>query len=89
MCQLKEGKDLATDSDLQNLVTGTILRQTMPFTFEIVMSRLVKSIEESQFQDQIDKVRKVCLRTLEGMLMSDCIRPDRKVQQYQLSRRII
>ena len=44
MCKVKEGKDVKTKGDLQNLVTSVILRQTSEFTVDDIYFKRIKHV---------------------------------------------
>ena len=60
---IKYGIDVKTNSDLQNLVTSVILRQTDSFTEETIFSEVLKKLDGSVFANSPD-VKKRCDNTL-------------------------
>ncbi len=50
MCRVKKGAQLTSDSDLQNLVTATILRSTEPYSVESLTIKIQLDCEGSPLQ---------------------------------------
>lgn len=77
MCKVKTGALVQTDTDLQNLITSIILRQTKPFTKETIEEQLLSKLEGSVFSTENKKreqALKTCKRTLKFMMLSSSIR---------------
>ena len=59
MCNVKEGKDVKTKGDLQNLVTSVILRQTSEFTVDNIYNGTLARLIGSDFYDSLE-VKQLC-----------------------------
>ena len=56
MCRVKKGAQLTSDSDLQNLVTATILRSTEPYSVESLTVKIQLDCEGSPLQITPQKI---------------------------------
>lgn len=73
MCRIKEGADIRTAADLQNLVTSVILRQTETFSIQDVCLRIKDKATGSSL-DNLEEINKRCLETISALYLIDCIR---------------
>ena len=83
MCNVKEGKDVKTKGDLQNLVTSVFLRQTSSFSVEDIYNGVLARLKGSNWYDN-PEVRQYCEDTLTTLFINDCIRHD-ECGKYKLS----
>ena len=77
MCKVKTGAEVQTAADLQNLVTSVILRQTDPFSKEMIKDQVLSKLEGSEFlsdEENQAQVLRTCERTLKFMVLSSSIR---------------
>lgn len=72
MCRVKEGADIVTVADLQNLVTSVILRQTSTFSIQDVSTRVRDKAVGSQLCD-LEEINKRCKETVSALYLIDCI----------------
>lgn len=63
-----------TDGDLQNLVTGIILRQDKPFTNDEIIEQVTEKLHGSYFETEGEAVKQKVLRTIQYMWMGGCLR---------------
>lgn len=73
MCRLKEGSDIKTYADLQNLISGIILRQTTEFSLEEIC-RQVESKANGFHLNDSGEIHKRCTETLSALYSIDCIK---------------
>lgn len=83
MCRIKEGADIKTTADLQNLVASVILRQTTDFSLEDVCHRVEIKAEGSQLNNS-KEILKRCSETISALYLIDCIRSIEK-NRYKLT----
>lgn len=78
MCKVKTGSSVKTTSDLQNLVTGTIFRESASFTISEIQNRVLSHLDGSRFKDDEHSwiVEKMCEQTVKTMGLSDDIYED-------------
>lgn len=72
MCRIKEGADIRSFADLQNLVTSVILRQTTTFSLKDVCERIQEKATGSSF-DGTEEITKCCLETISTLYLIDCV----------------
>ena len=72
MCNVKEGKDVKTKGDLQNLVTSVILRQTSEFTVDDIYNGTLARLVGSDFYDSLE-VKQRCEDTISTLFIIDCL----------------
>ena len=72
MCNVKEGKDVKTKGDLQNLVTSVILRQTSEFTVDDIYNGTLARLGGSDFYDSLE-VKQRCEDTINTLFIIDCL----------------
>lgn len=72
MCNVKEGKDVKTKEDLQNLVTSVILRQTSEFTVDDVYNGTLARLVGSDSYDSLE-VKQRCEDTISTLFIIDCL----------------
>lgn len=72
MCNVKEGKDVKTKGDLQNLVTSVILRQTSEFTVDDIYNGTLSRLAGSDFYDSLE-VKQRCEDTIGTLFTIDCL----------------
>lgn len=73
MCRIKEGANIKTEADLQNLVASVILRQTTAFSLEDVCNRVETKAVGSQLNNS-KEIMKRCSETISALYLIDCIR---------------
>lgn len=56
MCRVKTGAQLTSDSDLQNLITATILRATEPYSLESLTLQIQDDCEGSPLHISTKKI---------------------------------
>ena len=72
MCNVKEGTDVKTKGDLQNLVTSVILRQISEFTVDDIYNGTLARLVGSDFYDSL-KVKQRCEDTISTLFIIDCL----------------
>ena len=72
MANVKEGKDVKTKGDLQNLVTSVILRQTSEFTVDDIYNGTLARLAGSDFYDSLE-VKQRCEDTISTLFIIDCL----------------
>lgn len=72
MCRVKEGAEIKTAADLQNLVTSVILRQNKPFSIQDVCCRIIDKAIGSKLNNE-EEIRKRCYETISALYLIDCI----------------
>ena len=72
MCKVKEGKDVKTKGDLQNLVTSVILRQTSEFTVDDIYNETLARLVGSDFYDSLE-VKQRCEDTISTLFIIECL----------------
>ena len=72
MCNVKEGKDVKTKGDLQNLVTSVILRQTSEFTVDDIYNGTLARLVGSDFYDSLE-VKQRCEETITTLFLINCL----------------
>jgi hypothetical protein len=50
MCKVKIGKDIICKSDLQNLITASILRESEPYSIKSMLSKVENECEGSPLE---------------------------------------
>ena len=83
MCNVKEGVNVKTKGDLQNLVTSVFLRQASSFTVEDVYNGILDRLKGSDWYNS-PEVKQCCKDTLTTLFINDCIRHD-EYGKYKLS----
>ena len=83
MCRVKVGNSVVSNSDLQNLVTSVILRQTSTFSVEDITGIIKRMLIGSSFQDTAE-VAKRCEKTISVLYLNDCLRTTES-GQYKLT----
>ena len=83
MCNVKEGKDVKTKGDLQNLVTSVFLRQTSSFSIQDIYNGVLARLKGSDWYES-QEVRQRCEETLTTLFINECIRHDED-GKYKLS----
>ena len=73
MCNVKEGKDVKTKGDLQNLVTSVILRQTSEFTVDEIYSGTLARLIGSVFYDSLE-VKQLCEESIDVLFLINCLK---------------
>ena len=73
MCRVKDGANVISNADLQNLVTSVILRQTSTFSAEDICAKIQGKLIGSRFKDSIE-VSKKCEETISTLYLIDCLR---------------
>lgn len=73
MCKVKQGALVATEADLQNLVTSVILRQTSDFTVGDICKRTNDSLLGSAFADS-EAIMHHCYETISALYSIDYLR---------------
>ena len=73
MCRIKEGADVVSEADLQNLVTSVILRQTSAFSAQDICAKIRDKLTGSRFKDS-DEVNERCDETISTLYSIDCLR---------------
>lgn len=73
MCRIKEGANIKTAADLQNLVASVILRQTTAFSLEDVCHRVATKAEGSELNNS-NEILKRCSETISALYLIDCVR---------------
>ena len=63
MCNIKQGANVKTIGDLQNLVTGVILRQTSEFSIDDIYNEVRARLTGSDYYDS-SEVRQRCEDTI-------------------------
>lgn len=71
---MKTHADIRTEADLQNMVSGTILRQSAPFTQSDLMDQIVRNIEGSPLLHVESTADEFCARTIKYLELSGCLR---------------
>ena len=84
MCKVRVNAEVKTESDLQNLVVSTILRQRKPFTLQDIQKSVVQNLEESPYCTDL-LVDKLCENAIMRLSLSDCIRTERGVHSLSMS----
>lgn len=69
---VKEGKDVKTKGDLQNLVTSVILRQTSEFTVDDIYNGTLARLAGSDLYDSLE-VKQRCEDTISTLFIIDCL----------------
>lgn len=72
MCNVKEGKEVKTKGDLQNLVTSVILRQTSEFSVDDIYNGTLARLVGSDFYDSLE-VKQRCEDTIGTLFSIDCL----------------
>lgn len=72
MCNVKEGKDIKTKGDLQNLITSVILRQTSEFTVDDIYNDTLARLVGSDFSNSLE-VKQRCKDTISTLFIIDCL----------------
>lgn len=72
MCNVKEGKDIKTKGDLQNLITSVILRQTSEFTVDDIYNDTLARLVGSDFSNSLE-VKQRCKVTISTLFIIDCL----------------
>ena len=75
MCNVKEGVNVKTKGDLQNLVTSVFLRQTSSFSVEDIYIGVLARLKDSDWYDSPEVIQ-YCEDTLTTLFINDCIRSD-------------
>lgn len=77
MCKVKEGADVQTKGDLQNLITSVILRQTSMFSSEDIYQAANTKLVGSGFQN-CRETEKRCKDTISALYLIDCLKSEGK-----------
>lgn len=72
MCRVREGADVISKADLQNLVTSVILRQTSTFSAKEISDRIRLKLEGSRYYDS-HEVEERCRETISTLYTINCI----------------
>lgn len=72
MCNVKEGKDVKTKGDLQNLVTSVILRQTSEFSVDNIYNGTCARLVGSDYYDSLE-VKQRCEETITTLFLINCL----------------
>ncbi len=75
MCNVKEGKDVKTKADLQNLVTSVILRQTSEFSLDDIYNGTLARLVGSDFYDS-SEVKQRCENTINTLFIINRLKSD-------------
>ena len=81
MINIKEGKDVQTKGDLQNLVTSVFLRQSTDFCQSDILSGLNKRLEGSEWFGN-PEVETMVKETLHILFINDCLKNSDKGKGY-------
>lgn len=73
MCNVKEGINVKTQGDLQNLVTSVILRQTSEFCVDDIYNAVRAKLTGSVYYDS-SEVRQRCEDTINTLFIIDCLK---------------
>lgn len=73
MCNVKEGKDVKTKGDLQNLVTSVILRQTSEFSVDDIYNGVRVRLTGSEYYES-PEVKQRCEDTINTLFIYDCLK---------------
>lgn len=73
MCNVKEGRDVKNDGDLQNLVTSVILRQTLEFSVDDIYNGVRDRLTGSDYYDSLE-VRQRCEDTIHTLFNINCLK---------------
>ena len=71
MCNVKEGRDVKNDGDLQNLVTSVILRRTSEFSVDDIYNGVRDRLTGSDYYDSLE-VRQRCEDTIHTLFTINC-----------------
>lgn len=83
MCNVREGADVRTKGDLQNLITSVILRQTSTFSFADIYQAANRKLAGSEYQNR-QEIEKRCKDTISALYLMDCLKSEGK-GQYSLA----
>lgn len=83
MSNVKEGKDVKTKGDLQNLVTSVILRQTSEFSIDDIYKGTSAKLVGSDYYDSME-VKQLCEETLNTLFIINCLKRNQH-GKYQLA----
>lgn len=73
MCRVKVGADVSSSSDLQNLVTSVILRQTSVFSIADVCEKIEDHLNGSRFSHS-PEIELQCKNTISTLFSIESIR---------------
>lgn len=73
MCNVKEGRDVKNDGDLQNLITSVILRQTLEFSVDDIYNGVRDRLTGSDYYDSLE-VRQRCEDTIHTLFNINCLK---------------
>lgn len=80
---IKEGKDVKTKGDLQNLVTSVILRQMSEFSVDDIFNGTRARLEGSDYYDSLE-VKQRCEDTINTLFNNNCLKSSEH-GKYQLA----
>ena len=83
MCNIKEGKDVKTKGDLQNLVTSVILRQMSEFSVDDIYNCTRAKLVGSVYYDSLE-VKQYCEDTINTLFNINSLKSDGH-GKYQLA----
>ena len=73
MCNVKQGSNIKTTGDLQNLITSVILRQTSEFSVDDIYNDVRNKLTGSVYYDS-PKVKRRCKNTIHTLFIIDCLK---------------
>ena len=85
MCKIGSGAEIATVGDLQNLITGTILRQNGKFKMSELLECVNESLKGSTYASDTCLTEDLCCKTVRSFSMSGHIRTNKKTLEYRLN----
>lgn len=84
MKDVKEGVNVVSHADLQNLVASVILRQTDTFTQESIYKVVKNKLRDSAFQDDFVLVNKHIAETISALFLCSGIKCEQE-GRYKLN----
>lgn len=73
MCNVKEGINVKTKGDLQNLVTSVILRQTSEFSLDDIYNDTRARLTGSDYYDSLE-TKQLCEDTVNKLFSISCLK---------------
>lgn len=68
MCRIKTGKQIVLESDLQNLVTATILRSTSPYSIDLLSIEVQNKCQGSDIDISYERIYELVTKTTRDFL---------------------
>lgn len=68
MCRVKTGAQITNESDLQNLVTATILREEEPYSIRSLSQKINEECQGSPLNISLEKILKLVAETTDAFL---------------------